>query len=165
MIGDLRPILIRSPENPAPVYSIAELLELSNSPLVLTSLTSKQKQGVVDVMAYIPQTQRQTKSRSSSPAKSNRSPSPATKSTRTSPPIKKAKKSPLVETILLPKVDTPSTPPRHRSSKRRQAETNSNTNPDSLHQQHHRTRHWGYAPSFHHNEDNWRAHPSLAIEV
>ena len=160
--GDLRRVLIWPPEIPAPVYSITELLELSKSPLVQTCLTSERKQGIADVMAYIPQPQTQTKSSSSFPTKSNRSPSPTTKPKRTSPPTKKTKKSPTSETVSLPKVDTPSTPPRHRSSKRRPAETNSNTDSDSGHQ-HHRRRHWGYAPSFHHNEDNWRVHPSVAI--
>jgi len=145
-----------------PVYSIAELLELSKSPLVQTSLVPEQKQGIVDVMAYIPASQRQTKSRSSSPTESNRSSSPTTKSNRTPSPTKKAKKSPTSETVSLPKTDTLPTPSRRRSSKRRVAETSSNANSDSGHP-HHTTRHWGYAPSLHHNEDNWRAHPGVAI--
>ena len=157
---DLRRVLIRSFEIPAPVYSIAELLQLSKSPLIQTSLTSERKQGIADVMAYIPQPQRQTNSRSPSPTKSGRSSSPTTKSKSGSSPTKKPKKSPVSETVSLPKADTP--PSRRRSSKRRPAETNTNTNSDSG-RQHHRRRQWGYAPSFHHNEDDWRAHPSIAI--
>jgi len=146
-----------------PVYSIAELLQIAKSPLVQTSLTSEQKQEIVDVMTYIPQPQRKANSRSPSPTKSGRSPSPTTtKSKRASSPTKKAKKSPAPEAVSLPKVDTPPSP-RRRSSKRRLAETNTNTNSDSAHQ--HRRRQWGYATSFHHNEDNWRAHPSVAIAV
>jgi hypothetical protein len=160
--GDQLRVLIRSPEIPAPVYSIAELLELSKSPLVQTSLTSEEKQGIDDVMAYIPQPRRQTKSRSPSPTKSNSFSSPTTKSKRTSSPTKKAKQSPPSESVSLPKADTPSTPPRHRSSKRRPAEATPNTNPGSGHQ-HHRRKHWGYASSLHYNEDNWRVHPSAAI--
>lgn len=161
MTCDLRLVLIRPPQTPAPVYSIAELLQLSKSPLVQTSLTSEQEAGIADVMAHIPQSQRRTKSRSPSPTESNRSSSPTTKSKKTSSPTKKAKNSPPAENLSLPKVDTPPTP-RRRSSKRRPAEPNSNANSDSGHQ-HHRRRQWGYAPSLHYNEDNWRAHPSAAI--
>ncbi|KAF9652747.1 hypothetical protein BDM02DRAFT_3108850 [Thelephora ganbajun] len=144
------------------VYSITELLQLSKSPLVQTSLTSEQKQGIADVMVYIPQPQRQAKSRSPSPAKSSRSPSPTTtKSKRVSSPTKKAKRLPASETSPSPKVDTPPSP-RRKSSRRRPAETNTNTSSDSGHQ-YHRRKQWGYAPSFHHNEDNWRVHPSVAI--
>ena len=160
----LRRVLIRSPEIPALVYSIVELLDLSKSPLVQISLTSEEKQGIADVMAYIPQPQRRTKSRSPSPTNSKRPSSPTTKSKRISSPTKKANKTPTSETVSLPKPDTPLTPPCHVSSKRRPAETTSNANPDSGHQ-HHRSRHWGYTPSLHYNEDNWRAHPSLVIAV
>jgi len=160
------PIMKQTPlsdaNNRPPVYSIAELLELSKSPLVQTSLVPEQKQGIVDVMAYIPASQRQTKSRSSSPTESNRSSSPTTEFKRIPSPAKKAKKSPPSETVSLPKTNTPRTPPRRRSSKRRVAETSSNANSDSGHQ-HHTTRHWGYAPSSHHNEDNWRAHSGVAV--
>ena len=155
-------VLIRSLEIPAPVYSIAELLQLSESPLVRTSLTSEQKQGIIDVMAYIPQPRRQMNSRSPSPAKSGRSSSPTATKPKRASSTKKAKKSPASETISLPKADTPPSP-RRRSSKRRPAEANTNTNTsaDSAHQ--HRRRQWGYAPSLRHNEDNWRAHSSIAI--
>ena len=154
-------MLIRSLEIPAQVYSVTELLQISKSPLVQTSLTSERKQGIADVMSYIPQPQRQPKNGSPSPTKSSRSPSPTTtNSKRASSPTKKAKKSPAPETVSLPKVDTPPSS-RHRSSKRRSAETNTPTHSDSG-RQHHR-RQWGYTPSFHYNEDNWRVHPSLAV--
>jgi len=161
MTRDLRRVLIRSLETPAPVYFIAELLQLSKSPLVQTSLTSEQRQRISDVMAYIPQPQRQTNSTSPSPTKSSRSPSPTTTESKgVSSPTKKAKKTPAPETLPLPKVDTPPSP-RRRSSKRRPAGTNTNAHPDSV-QRHHR-RQWGYTPSFHYNEHDWRAHPSVAI--
>lgn len=162
VIFDLRQMLTRPPKIPAPVYSIAELLQLSKSPLVQTSLTSGQKQGVSDVMAYIPKSRQWAKSRSPSPTEPNEPHSPATKSKGASSK-RKAKRSPASETASLPNVNTPPTPHR-RSSKRRPTETNSNPNPDadSSHQ-HHRRRQWGYAPSFHNNEDNWRVHPSVAV--
>lgn len=158
---DLRRALIRSPETPVPVYAIAELLQLYKSPLVQTSLTSEQKQGIADVMAYVPQPQQRTKIRSPSPSKSSRSPSPTTQSKRASSPTKKAKKSPAPETVSVPNVDTPPSP-RHGPSKRRLIETDTNMHSYSG-LQHHRRRQWGYAPSFHHNEDNWRAHSSVAV--
>ena len=148
---------MRSPEIPVPVYSVAELMQLSNSPLVLASLTSGQKQGIADVMAYIPPLQPRPKARPPSPTGSNRSSSPTTSAS-----AKRAKKSPASETVSLPKVDTP---PRRRTSKRRPASAanaNANLDPDRDHP-HHRRKQWGYASSFHHNEDNWRAHPSVAI--
>ena len=156
-----RRVLMRSPEIPAPVYSIEELLDLSKSPLVQTSLTSEKKQEIADIMARIPRSKGQLKGRPSSPTKSKGSPSPTTKSNRTSSPTKKVNKSPLPENVSLPMADTPSILPRRISSKRRLAETTSNSNPDSGHQQR-ASGHWGYASSFHHNEANWRDHPSLA---
>lgn len=145
-----------------PIYSIGELLQLAKSPLVQTSLTPEQKQGVSDVMAYIPKSRQPGKSRSPSPTKPNEPHSPTTNSKR-APSKRKAKRSPASETTSLPNVNTPPTP-RRRSSNRRPTETNSISNPnaDSSHQ-HHRKQQWGYAPSFHSNEDNWRAHPGVAI--
>lgn len=160
-------MLIRFIGTLAQVYSVAELLQLSKSPLVQTSLASEQKQGIIDVMSCIPhEPRRRAKNRSPSPTESGRSPSlslTTTKSRRPPSPTKKARKSPAPETVSLPKVDTPPSP-HPGSSKRRLVETNATTHSDSG-RHHHGRRQWGYAPSSHHNEDNWRAHPSLAITV